>query len=82
MGVPDSFWLPDSYNDAYRAMGDGVAVPVVQWLSQNLLIRIRSALPKSFRENKQRIYAALGPNEDEPTRSAEARAAIWDVARR
>ena len=27
MGVPDSFWLPSKYNDAYRAIGDGVAVP-------------------------------------------------------
>ena len=38
MGVPDSFWLPDRYNDAYRAMGDGVAVPAVRWLSDNLLV--------------------------------------------
>ena len=28
MGVPDRCWLPPKYNDAYRAMGDGVAVPV------------------------------------------------------
>ena len=38
MGVPDSFWLPSKYNDAYRAIGDGVAVPVVRWLSDGLLI--------------------------------------------
>lgn len=38
MGVPDCFWLPSRYNDAYRAMGDGVAVPVVRWLSEQLLI--------------------------------------------
>lgn len=37
MGVPDDFELPETYNDAYRAMGDGVAVPVVSWLSENLL---------------------------------------------
>lgn len=37
MGVEDSFKLPDSYNDAYHAMGDGVAVPAARWLSQNLL---------------------------------------------
>ena len=39
MGVPDSFWLPPKYNNAYRAIGDGVAVPVVQWLSEQLLVR-------------------------------------------
>ena len=38
MGAPDTFVLPDRYNDAYRAMGDGVAVPVVSWLSSHLLI--------------------------------------------
>lgn len=37
MGVPDSFQLPERYNDAYKAMGDGVAVPVVRWLSEVLL---------------------------------------------
>lgn len=37
MGVPDTFVLPSRYNDAYYAMGDAVAVPVVSWLSRNLL---------------------------------------------
>ena len=40
MGVPDSFWLPPKYNDAYRAIGDGVAVPVVRWLSNLLLVHL------------------------------------------
>ena len=46
MGVPDTFWLPDNYNDAYRAMGDGVAVPVVRWLGQHLLTPIAHTLPE------------------------------------
>ncbi len=37
MGISDTFELPDSYNEAYHAMGDGVAVPVVRWLGENLL---------------------------------------------
>jgi DNA (cytosine-5)-methyltransferase 1 len=37
MGIPDSFELPLSYNDAYHAMGDGVVVPVVRWLGTHLL---------------------------------------------
>jgi DNA (cytosine-5)-methyltransferase 1 len=37
MGLPDSFRLPPSYNEAYHAMGDGVAVPVVSWLGSQLL---------------------------------------------
>jgi DNA (cytosine-5)-methyltransferase 1 len=37
MGVPDTFKLPAAYNQAYKAMGDAVAVPVVSWLSKHLL---------------------------------------------
>lgn len=37
MGVPDSYPLPSSYNDAYHLFGDGVAVPVVSWLETHLL---------------------------------------------
>jgi DNA (cytosine-5)-methyltransferase 1 len=37
MGAPDSFKLPGSYNDGYRAMGDAVAVPVTRWLARHLL---------------------------------------------
>lgn len=37
MGLPDSYILPKRYNDAYHLMGDGVAVPVVAHIAQNLL---------------------------------------------
>ena len=37
MGVPDNYPLPSNYNDAYHLFGDGLAVPVVQWLSRYLL---------------------------------------------
>lgn len=37
MGAPDAFWLPEHYNNTYRAMGDAVAVPAVRWLSEHLL---------------------------------------------
>lgn len=37
MGAPDDFHLPGSYNDAYGAMGDAVAVPVTAWLAEHLL---------------------------------------------
>ena len=37
MGVRDSFLIPGSYNDGYRAMGDAVAVPVTRWLARHLL---------------------------------------------
>lgn len=37
MGVEDTYKLLPRYNDSYWAMGDGVAVPAVRFLSENLL---------------------------------------------
>lgn len=37
MGLPESYTLPGKYNDAYHLTGDGVVVPVVNWLGQHLL---------------------------------------------
>ncbi len=37
MGAPDKFKLPGTYNDGYKAMGDGVAVPVASHLAKHLL---------------------------------------------
>lgn len=37
MGLPDSYQLPENYNDAYHLAGDGVAVPVVRHLAKTLL---------------------------------------------
>jgi DNA (cytosine-5)-methyltransferase 1 len=37
MGAPDTYQLPGSYNDGYKAMGDAVAVPVAKWLATHLL---------------------------------------------
>lgn len=37
MGAPDSYQIPFSYNETYKAMGDAVALPVVKHLSEHLL---------------------------------------------
>lgn len=37
MGLPDTYLLPEKYNDAYHLAGDGVAVPVVRFLAEHLL---------------------------------------------
>ncbi len=36
MGLPDTYVLPVRYNDAYKLAGDGVAVPVVRHLAENI----------------------------------------------
>jgi DNA (cytosine-5)-methyltransferase 1 len=37
MGLPEQFVLPESYSQAYRLAGDGVAVPVVAYLASKLI---------------------------------------------
>ncbi len=37
MGASDTYEVPGTYNDGYRAMGDAVVVPVVRWLTRHLL---------------------------------------------
>lgn len=43
MGLPDSYRLPHSYNEAYHLTGDGVAVPVVRYLAKNIFEPILAA---------------------------------------
>lgn len=40
MGLDDGYVLPENYNAAYHLAGDGVVVPVVEYLSKNLLAPI------------------------------------------
>lgn len=49
MGVPDSYTLPENYNEAYHLMGDGLVVPVVKWLSDHVLFPL--VTPGWFVEN-------------------------------
>jgi DNA (cytosine-5)-methyltransferase 1 len=37
MGLPDSYKLPERYNEAYHLAGDGVVVPVVRFLAEELI---------------------------------------------
>jgi DNA (cytosine-5)-methyltransferase 1 len=43
MGLPDSFRLPERVTDALHLVGDGVAPPVVRFLSDNLLLPLIGA---------------------------------------
>jgi DNA (cytosine-5)-methyltransferase 1 len=44
MGAPESYILPEKYNDAYKAMGDAVAVPAVQYLTEFLLFPLMNVI--------------------------------------
>lgn len=37
MGAPETFKLPGTFNDGYKAMGDAVAAPVAMYLAKHLL---------------------------------------------
>jgi DNA (cytosine-5)-methyltransferase 1 len=36
MGLPDSYILPENYNEGYHLTGDGVVVPVVRYLASHI----------------------------------------------
>ncbi|MGX9218951.1 DNA cytosine methyltransferase [Massilia varians] len=42
MGAPDTYKIPGTYNEGYKAMGDAVAVPVAKWLATKLLSPLAS----------------------------------------
>jgi DNA (cytosine-5)-methyltransferase 1 len=46
MGLPETYKLPTRYNEAYHLAGDGVVVPVVGHINQNVLLPIFYAQPQ------------------------------------
>jgi DNA (cytosine-5)-methyltransferase 1 len=76
MGAPDSFWLPESYTEAYWAMGDAVAVPAVEWLSRHLLTPLAFAARNTARRESRQSDASAAFR----TR-AESMAALWEASR-
>lgn len=55
MGAPDSYLLPGSYNDGYRAMGDAVAVPATRWLTRHLLTPLAERSRSGCAKKTQRV---------------------------
>ena len=48
MGLPDSYQLPERYNDAYHVAGDGLVVPLVRHLTKRVfdpMLDARTAWP-------------------------------------
>jgi len=51
MGLPDTYTLPERYNEAYHLTGDGVAVPVVRYITKHLFDKLTlSATPAKPRQ--------------------------------
>lgn len=80
MGLPSTYNLPDSSTDAYQVLGDGLAVPVVSFLNEQLLgplaahARVKSQEPlilgtDSTKGVRQNLAALLtNPPRDEAAR--------------
>jgi DNA (cytosine-5)-methyltransferase 1 len=81
MGVPETFVLPERYNDAYKAMGDGVVVPVVSWLSDHLLRPIAELLSSPVDGDVQ-TDAVPATDLSQYRASTERRASQWLMLQR
>lgn len=46
MGLPEDYIMPENYNEAYYLVGDGLAVPVVSFIQDNLFTNILSEQPQ------------------------------------
>ena len=44
MGLPDTYKLPENYNEAYHITGDGVVVPVVRHLAKHIFEPVLNSL--------------------------------------
>lgn len=75
MGLPDTFQLPGTYNEAYKAMGDGVAATVVAALNEKVLLPLVRATQIS-RRSIHSVESHRECSEDFRSR-AESRAAQW-----
>ena len=74
MGLPDTFQLPGTYNQAYKAMGDGVAATVVSALNEKVLLPLVRLARTSRRPNQP----SEEPKDSADFRTrAESRAARW-----
>lgn len=49
MGLPDTYRLPEKRTDALKLAGDGLAVPVVDWLARGLLDPLTAQTTQSVR---------------------------------
>lgn len=53
MGLPDSYQLPERYNQAYHLTGDGVAVPVVRYIAETLFEPCLAQIPSKASQNER-----------------------------
>lgn len=77
MGVEDDFKLPANYNDGYYAMGDAVAVPVVSWLSEHLLLPLADRIKEQLNRDEADDQHFDAMSRLELSKRAAAMASEW-----
>ncbi len=60
MGLPESYKMPENYNEAYYLVGDGLAVPVVSFIEKNLFRNILNKEPQ-WSEQPDEVTAKQSP---------------------
>jgi DNA (cytosine-5)-methyltransferase 1 len=60
MGLPDGYRLPETYNEAYHLLGDGLAVPAVRWLAEHVLMPLAGAAARPPSRGVSRAKARGG----------------------
>jgi DNA (cytosine-5)-methyltransferase 1 len=80
MGVGDDYPLCGGYNDNYRAMGDGVAVPVVAHLSEHLLLPLHERCANALVPIRGGGAALKNGHLENALQASEARAVQWRAA--
>ncbi|MYM70365.1 DNA (cytosine-5-)-methyltransferase [Pseudoduganella sp. FT55W] len=50
MGLPESYVLPERYNDTYHLTGDGVVVPAVAWIEKNIIRLLALSAQKTIKK--------------------------------
>lgn len=64
MGLPETYALPQNYNDAYHLTGDGVVVPVVRYLAKHLFEPILNATQtRRVKPSRERVSVHKGKRE-------------------
>lgn len=51
MGLPETYVLPERYNDTYHLTGDGLVVPAVSWIEQHIIRPVALSAQKVITKN-------------------------------
>lgn len=63
MGLPDTYQLPERYNEAYHLTGDGVAVPVVRYIARHIIEPVLSEHKTKGQANE---FDSVRPKSEDP----------------